>query len=1208
MEAKAIRHAVLFLLLAGCLQNGWATVYKSAASGNWTNPATWTPTGIPTNTDTVVIQNGFSVTNADTTGVGSLTIASGGTLQVGGPETSNRCVLTLAGNLTNSGTIHVFSPTTANQFTFAGTSYWAGSADISSGKLRLTIQAGASLDISKLTTALKFLNNSTEANTNNGSLITGTQVVNGNGNSLCTFTLTPGSTLITANSNGIINGITGTFNFIGPVNLSPGANYFFCGTSAQVTAGLPTNVNSLSISNSVGVTLSAGVMATNVALLSGQLTTTAGNGLTLAAGGSIAGGATNAFVNGPLAMIYNTVGAQNFPTGAGGRYRPVTLSYTALTGVSTVTVQQVESNLGGLPPAGVSPFTNRYWAISQVGGDPFICSLTLNTNDFLSSANGAIIQQGTPAVAYPVTVSPPNYTATGITALGNFTLGQYVTLAVQTNILGPTPQLIGYNTGHFYPGSNTRDWWRYAGVTGARVFWLSSAIEPVKVITNAAKLAGVSNQVSFFACRAAMHTNQFNTNYINWQVITNNFNTNNANPLVHLFVAPALTYLQGLGIQVCAQFSANPAWMPIADTNDWAGMWGVWHHYYAEAFYLGCNFNVQSYQMYNEPDLSTNLTQTDYLLRLQLAADAIARALSDVNGLYGKSLTPVLHAPVSSGVATFPTWGELVLTNRHNGFFAPADTNYSLVQMFDYHEYGDGRTAGQFGMDLASLIAGIQGAIAPETPWPVAISEFNNYTEGNYDLITNILDMPREYTYFGATAASLMANNISEMYCFMFSQVANTPGNYPVLKNALHYVDNNNAPYNIGGITKAGEVFRLFNQAFARGRSRLAVPANGPATNLVAQASYNPATQRYYLYSVNNSTGAVSLNLDLSALNLPAGNLLLLEEVSETNYGTGFLWLPGPTNGIIPALQNSNTIWLLTASSRPEQAEQVISATENAQVCDGTNRTVHYDSAPTLTVRNDPANAANRSAVLLKFHLPVTNFNLLDFALLSLNAACATGNGLAQAHVYFLNSTNWSQSTVTWSSAPNLKQNIPAGSNILNSVIQGVGTNASIVGQLVVSTTNASEKLIDLTDFLRSQANADFSILVVQDPRWDITLPAMTPGDVQPDGLKLTANEGGAGPALKIVLANAGPATTTSNIVLSIVSGTNVAGATTNASLVLNILGTANSQFRLQATTNLVSGNWDDIYTNVFNAGGIGSHTNFDRTSYPCRYYRVVSP
>ena len=412
----------------------------------------------------------------------------------------------------------------------------------------------------------------------------------------------------------------------------------------------------------------------------------------------------------------------------------------------------------------------------------------------------------------------------------------------------------------------------------------------------------------------------------------------------------------------------------------------------------------------------------------------------------------------------------------------------------------------------------------------------------------------------------------------------------------MFYVDNTNSPYNIGGISKGGEVYRLFNKGFAAGRTRLKVTESSGAASLETHASYDPATQCYHLFSANSTASAVSLNLDLSALNLPASNHILLEEVSETNYGSGLLWTNLPANSVVAAPQNANTVWLLTAPARPQQAEQIIFASDDAEVRDGANKNVNYGSATTMTARNDSASTANRRAALMKFHLPTTNFAGIEFALLSLPAACATSNCVAQAHVYFLTNTAWTQSAVTWSSAPNLRQNIPAGAKITNSVIQGVGTNASIVGQIVVTTTTVSEKIIDLTDFLRGQTNQDFSILIVQDPRWDVALPALTTGDVQPDGVQIATTESGSGPRLRLVMA-----ATNAPAITGI-------SAKTNGSLVFNFSGLANNQLRVQATTNLADTNWLNLTTNFFSTGGAWNWTNFDVTNFPQRFYRVVSP
>ena len=769
------------------------------------------------------------------------------------------------------------------------------------------------------------------------------------------------------------------------------------------------------------------------------------------------------------------------------------------------------------------------------------------------------------------------------------------TVTLQTNIIGSTPAILGYNLGHFYPGSNTRDWWRYAGVNGARIFISPSQIESAGTIAAAAGLVGVSNQASFLACRAAMHTNQFNPNYIPWSSITNNYNSSDLYPVNHILVAPAITSLRSLGVQICAQITASQSTFPISDTNDWPDMWGLWHHYYAQAFYLGRYFDVQRFEIYNEPNASGGPTQTNFLLRLQFASDAISNALADVNSLYGKTLSPVVLAPTLAGgaVGHWSDWGLQMVTNRHVNFLGQSNPNFLLFQKYDYHQYDS--SPGTFGSDLATLNADLQSTMSPETPLPAVITEFNTHTAANFDNLTNTLDTPTEYADLGSICNELLTNQASELYAFKFSQVGYA-GSYPVQKNAMFYVDNTNSPYNIGGISKGGEVYRLFNKGFAAGRTRLKVTESSGAASLETHASYDPATQCYHLFSANSTASAVSLNLDLSALNLPASNHILLEEVSETNYGSGLLWTNLPANSVVPATQNANTVWLLTAPARPQQAEQIIFASDDAEVRDGANKNVKYGSATTMTARNDSASTANRRAALMKFHLPTTNFAGIEFALLSLPAACATSNCVAQAHVYFLTNTAWTQSAVTWSSAPNLRQNIPAGAKITNSVIQGVGTNASIVGQIVVTTTTVSEKIIDLTDFLRGQTNQDFSILIVQDPRWDVALPALTTGDVQPDGVQIATTESGSGPRLRLVMA-----ATNAPAITGI-------SAKTNGSLVFNFSGLANNQLRVQATTNLADTNWLNLTTNFFSTGGAWNWSNFDVTNFPQRFYRVVSP
>ncbi|MBM3322408.1 hypothetical protein FJY69_02880, partial [candidate division WOR-3 bacterium] len=90
------------LVLASVLVTGpaWAVDYTSAQAGNWADTMTWTPRGIPGQTDNVTINH--NVTNAGAALVNNVTIGSTGTFT----QTSSSCSLAVWGNWTNNGTVN----------------------------------------------------------------------------------------------------------------------------------------------------------------------------------------------------------------------------------------------------------------------------------------------------------------------------------------------------------------------------------------------------------------------------------------------------------------------------------------------------------------------------------------------------------------------------------------------------------------------------------------------------------------------------------------------------------------------------------------------------------------------------------------------------------------------------------------------------------------------------------------------------------------------------------------------------------------------------------------------------------------------------------------------------------------------------------------------------------------------------------------------
>ena len=684
--------------------------------------------------------------------------------------------------------------------------------------------------------------------------------------------------------------------------------------------------------------------------------------------------------------------------------------------------------------------------------------------------------------------------------------GLFAAFAVKTNIIGVTPTILGYNSGHFYTGSNTREWWRYAGVSGARVFINPNDIEPTAGTTS----GGVASSTTYSNRLAAVRANPTSGTYIGWSFTNNYASTlSGNNSIVPKYAFGAL---RQLGVQILVNITSS---FSLSGATDWANKWKIWRHYYAQAFYLSRTFDVQRYQMYNEPNYGSPaaITESEFFLQLQVASDAIQSAIADVNRLYGKSLTPLVLAPVTSGSADGPYtgYGDGVVTNRHLNQYSVVDPNFSVIQKYDYHQYDGAPTT--FGSSLATLCSLISGDMSPETSYPVSCSEFNVYTGATYDTKTNTLDSPTDYARFGDIAANLLYNTIDEAYCFKFSQTTDSSGS-GIAKNGMLYVENSTSPYNIGGITKAGEAWRLFNKGMGAGQNRF----GGTPYHL----SYDPVANRYYIYAANNSAGMAILSVNLAAWNIPTNNLVLFEEVSESCYGAVKFTTNVSSAEIVGGFMPAYSVWLLTIPAGAQNPVQTLTATDDAMVRDGIYTNTNFGVVTNVLVQNSSATRNNRSVGLLKFHLPAgfaaTN---LQLAVLSLHAASSVDGATSQAHVYGLASTNWTEAAVKWNNAPNLKQGASAGTGIPNNFVLGVGdwtnstvpaaSSAQLLGQ-VVADTNYTERLVDVTDFLKRATNADVSFLLAREVRFN--------GDLATDdGISIISTESDvtSAPQLKLV-------------------------------------------------------------------------------------------
>lgn len=651
---------------------------------------------------------------------------------------------------------------------------------------------------------------------------------------------------------------------------------------------------------------------------------------------------------------------------------------------------------------------------------------------------------------------------------------------------GKTPEIVGYNSGHFMPGSNTADWWRYSGVNGARVWPTPSVVEASDDLAPWGD--GVTSQTSFEARRTALRANPNSTTYINWPYLENRYQNNPTSGSNIINLKYAFGQLHDLGIDPVVEINYTDGgfpWDAAGTSAGWGDRWEQWQHFYAQAFYLAKNFDVHRFQMYNEPN-GDDIPAAEWLERLRFSSDAVQAAVADVNALYGKSLDAQMQAPVTAGnpVTNYATWGQPVMNLLHTPLFATTpDPNFNLIDTYAYQRYD--LSGDSFGNELTNVKNTVNAA-AGGTPIRYALTEFNVHTAGNFDNMTETLDTPSQFSRLGSILAQLANNKPNELYVFKFSQGPGTdPGT--VKKNGTHFVDNNSAPYNIGGVTAGGEVVRLFAKGFAGANDLFNVPATSGtgATDLRLAASRNVAQNKYYLFSANEGTAARSLSINASSWGIAAGSRVIVEEVSVDRHGEVSQILTMPANGVLNLTQPAQSVFMLSIPKNAPTYVRTLGATDDAMVKSGTNANSNFGTSPNLFAKNSVANPAARNVSYIKFNTGSIITSEVEQAILQVYGENQGSDSQVITHVYGLANDNWNESTINWNNAPNLADSLgTALDDISDNFIEDIGNSAHIVGHLTGITTSRQLSL-DVTDFVHNHPDQQITFLIAREVRFD---------------------------------------------------------------------------------------------------------------------------
>jgi hypothetical protein len=721
------------------------------------------------------------------------------------------------------------------------------------------------------------------------------------------------------------------------------------------------------------------------------------------------------------------------------------------------------------------------------------------------------------------------FAAIALAALARHAIASTATVNVSQTQIGVTPQYIGYNMGHYLPGSNTSAWVDYSDVNAFRV-WLSPGdYEPTDDIAPFGD--GVTDMASFNARKALLRADPTNPAYINFSAFDNRFKTFVQDGRNQVVADTILSDLHARGITPVIEMSRSTSWT----MTTWAGKWEQWQHYYAMAYYMGKNYDVSRFQTYNEPDQTTSpVPQAEWLDRLKIASDALRSAIADVNRDFGKNLVANVAAPVTiNGANTIDTWGQAALAQNRTDYQGNI-VNYEIFNTYDVHRYG--AAGSTFAADMQTFKTKIPQYNPSGQMMPVVYTEFNARNSSSFAGSTDTLDTPSMYLRLADDYLGAMSQGVTGMYGFKFNQTlwdddSNSATPEVPMKTGFFYVNDNypSGTDDTTGMTRGAGVVKLAAKALKGARPRFSTSISASNGSLSAATSYDAVAGNYYLFSQNQETsGSYGLTINLSGWDVQPGSIVSVEEVSPNHLAEVTQLVTVPANKQITLAQPAQSVWLVTAPKGPIQQQVVLTPSDDARVrnSDSASSEVYADNNyGTLTaayVGRTPDSARFDYATYIKFALTGHKASDVSRAIFQITGKSTDINngspGPVPFYVYALTDDSWNENTITWNNAPNLAD--------LDPKVTGVGTTAFPVGQLTFDNTQA-EYGVDLTDFLRQHPtlfdDGSLTLALVREERFT--------GDADPafSYVQLQMKESGIAPKLTLFLDNRIPGDFDSN-------------------------------------------------------------------------------
>ena len=552
---------------------------------------------------------------------------------------------------------------------------------------------------------------------------------------------------------------------------------------------------------------------------------------------------------------------------------------------------------------------------------------------------------------------------------------------------------------------------------------------------------------------------------------------------------------------------------PLAD---WGNKFKYWKFWYAYVYFFASQYGITLYEFRNEPNAWGDYAQwqTHWLV----CADAMRKAMADVNLNYGRQLTlqicgPTMPGPYWDYSLPDPTvdvhgWGSVAWRDIHTDIYGnQTPTNWNFG-MYDYHRY---RTDGGLNeSEIAATRQNIAAATnAPNPTIPLLITEYNTGTAATFD--SKNLDT-EDLTYGIGLAQIIQATTtlgpagLGDAGGFFLFKLGARDATSPVLENKVAYVSNL-GDYNYGGVTRGGACFQMYTRHFRGGLPLLgySVTAGSSSQRRVA-AAFDPVRRAYQVFFSNVSGTSANAVLNLSALDVSIGAPVTVQRVDTNNTGqiTDYLAVDA-TKQVAFGAPNAAAFLV----SIP-QGTAAASSTNQAPV-DDTYLVVgeaagNHGNEPTMLVSSHHATASQRRLGLLQFNLGGwTNGNRYLLRLAGHNIGVSQ-TAREIVHVYGCPGGGWTSTNLTWAAAPGVGQyytstNTLAATTGLGTMTDiednyggvtrgtGLGLYGKFLGPLSFFSSAWTTNYLDVTDYVRTLLATNqqrFSFVIARPVRYDV--------------------------------------------------------------------------------------------------------------------------